>query len=194
MSKFNKDVLKVIEEIIGLDMRKDTGKVRVREYSGGEERCIGQGCTLGEALAVQKGDHWIDSQDDQGALGFIYRVIDTKEKKSYIGRKQYKYFDKNSNAYSIRSMWEEYTGSCKPLTEAYESRPEDFIFYKLLECDNREELGYAEHMLIRRVIENTLVTGESEYYNGVIPKLYLIQIKSVTKSFKDKVEILAEGL
>jgi len=188
----NKIVKSVINSITGITYRNDTGKIKVREYAGGEEMYIGQGATLSEALVKLSGNHWIGV--GKGKLGFIYRIIDTKNRMAYIGRKQYKYYDKGTQSYSKQTDWESYCGSCIPLREAYEQRPQDFLFYKVLECDNRDELGYSEHMLIRSIFENRLVTGEYEYYNRVIPKLFMGQVEGCTDEFKEVVSDISERL
>lgn len=189
----NNIIKEVIKGIKGLNLRTDTGKVRVREYSEGEEKTLGQGDTLSEALVKLKGHHWIGDNNPDG-FGFIYRVIDTKERKAYIGRKQRKYYSKDTQSYSIVTQWESYSGSCIPLNEAYVERPEDFVFYKLLECNNRDEMGYAEHFLIQEVFGAKQVTGEYEYYNRVLPKLYMGQMEGVTEEFKEVVYGLRDRL
>lgn len=188
----NKLIKDVITGITGITYRNDTDKIKVREYHDGEEIYIGQGETLSEALVKLSGNHWIGV--GKGKLGFIYRIIDTHKRKAYLGRKQYKYYDKATQSYSKDTAWEAYCGSCIPLIKEYEERPKDFLFYKVLECDNRDELGYAEHMLIRGIFENRLVTGEYEYYNRVIPKLFMGQVEGCTDTFKGEVADIAEGL
>ncbi len=182
-------VMELIKEIKGINVRSDTGAIRVREYGGGTEKTLGHSNTLSEALQILKGDHWISTGEEE-SFGFIYRIIDTKERKAYIGRKQYKYYDKAKSTYTIDSNWEVYSGSCKPLKLAFTERPEDFIFYKILECKDRDELGYAEHYLIREIFGARQVTGEYEYYNRVLPKLYMGQVEGVSEEFVRKVDEL----
>ncbi len=190
----------VIKDIHGLDIRKDTGKIRVRAYSDGAEYCRGHAKILSEALMLLKGDHWITSEDkdkdkeDNVPFGFIYRIVDTKSKKGYIGRKQTIYYDKASHSYSVPSGWESYIGSCAPLKIEYDERPQDFLFYRILDCNNRDELGYAEHQLISSIFHNRLVTGELEYYNNVIPKLFRGQLDGVDSGFMDEVEEIKCGI
>lgn len=190
----NKRIKDVIKGIVGINYRTDTGKVRVREYIDGGERTLGQGNSLSEALVKLKGNHWIDKSPTRGTFGFIYSIIDTKEKMSYIGRKQELYYDKEKSVYSIPSGWEAYKGSCKPLAEELEKRPEDFLFYRILNCKDRDQLGFAEHFFIRAIFDKRLVTDELVYYNGVIPRLYRGQVEGVTEEFKEIVHGVAGGL
>jgi len=189
------DIIKeIIESIKGLNVRTDNGRIRVREYTEGE-KALGHASTLQEALMKLKGNHWLDEEwEEMPPFGFIYKIVDTREKRGYIGRKQLLYYDKSVEDYTIPSAWEEYIGSCGPLKNAYEQRPEDFVFYRILNCHNRDEMGYAEHYLIRSIFDNQLVTGELEYYNNVIPKLFRGQMDGVTREFKQLVKETGENL
>lgn len=180
----NKLIREVIKGIKGLDYRKSHGKIRMRDYNDGEAH-VGYATNLSEALVTLYGDHWV-GEADTSKLGFIYKVTDTQEKRFYIGRKQYSYYDKKTGRYNYDNGWMKYSSSSGPLKKQMEERPWDFLFEILLNCENREEMGYAEHHIISKYFDKKDCTGERVMWNGVVPKLFYQQL-DVSDSFKLKV-------
>lgn len=180
----NKHIKQIVSKIKGLDYRESHDKIRMRDYNNGETH-VGYTDNISTALATLYGDHWV-GEADTSKLGFIYKVTDTREKRFYIGRKQYSYYDKKTDSYKYDHGWTTYTSSSAVLKEEYTKRPEDFVFQILLNCENREQMGYAEFHLIAKDFDTLDCTGERVMWNGVVPKLFYQQL-AVSDSFKAKV-------
>lgn len=111
-------------------------------------------------------------------VGFIYRIINTKNKKQYIGKKQFFSHTtkkiknrKNRKHFYKESDWRTYTGSSAALNKAIEENGKDSFLFIIESLHNsKASLHYAEIEL--QVAENVLrekfENGERKYYNGMI--------------------------
>lgn len=127
------------------------------------------------------------SQVPEGVIGFVYRITDLTNKKSYIGKKSLfstrkKHFgkkqkaeitDKRKKLYemvtTVMPKWIEYTGSCKPLNEAISSGVnfnKEIIQY----CKSKQELSYFE--LKHQMIEGVIEPGNNSYNENILGKYY----------------------
>lgn len=118
--------------------------------------------------------HWIceKTQFDENAFGFVYLIVNLKNNRKYIGKKQFKFRKKkklkgkkNSKISFVESDWKDYTGSCRELQEdIVKFGKENFTFEILQFCKSKWELGYEE---IKLQIQNEVIKS-SGYYNGII--------------------------
>ena len=110
-----------------------------------------------------KGQEVLDvSQFGQGAVGFVYKITNTKTGKFYIGRKilesktkklltkkEQTEWDKPGRIPKKKlvvkeSDWANYWGSCKPLLEELKTNKADFTREVLRVCYSKKELSYYE--------------------------------------------------
>ena len=103
--------------------------------------------------------------------GFIYEITNLLNNKKYIGFKVYS------------KGWEEYMGSCKPLTRDIEKLGKDNFKRQIIEeCDSLEELQIREifYLTVNNVVE------KDNYYNLSIPHPKFRRLKGNSHSNKGK--------
>ena len=115
--------------------------------------------------------HWIFyKKPDQTQFGFVYIIINLKNKKSYIGCKQY--FNYKKTKKKSESNWKTYMGSSKHLLEDIEKiGKENFQFEIIAEFKNKRSLKYYEcyYQIKYNVLTKTLEgTDEAAYYNNYV--------------------------
>jgi serine/threonine protein kinase len=102
------------------------------------------------------------SQFGQGAIGFVYKITNTKTEKIYIGKKilesktkklltkkEQAEWDKPGRIPKKKlvvkeSNWADYWGSCKPLLEELKANKTDYTREVLRICHTKRELSYYE--------------------------------------------------
>ena len=115
--------------------------------------------------------HWEYNEDpDLGKFGFVYRITNLKNKKAYIGCKQYYFFKKGRK--KTESNWKSYMGSSKPLTEDIKKiGKKHFKFEIIAEFGTKRSLKYYEccYQIQYNVLTSTLEgTDEPAFYNNFI--------------------------
>lgn len=111
-------------------------------------------------------------------FGFIYRIIDTTNKKQYLGKKQFfshttkKIKDRKNKKHIYKeSDWKTYTGSSVNVNNAILEKGKDAFLYIIESLhSSKASLHYAEIQI--QVAENVLrekfEDGTRKYYNGCI--------------------------
>lgn len=102
------------------------------------------------------------SQFGQGAIGFVYKITNTKTGKIYIGKKilesktkklltkkEQAEWDKPGRIPKKKlvikeSNWADYWGSCKPLLEELKENKTDYTREVLRVCYSKKQLSYYE--------------------------------------------------
>ncbi len=118
--------------------------------------------------------HWTDLRtnkdfepDTLDRFGFVYVITNKKNKKQYIGCKQY-YIGKDQTP----SKWQSYTGSSKYLNEDIKKiGKKNFIFEVIDEFKNKRSLGYYElfYQMKHNVLDSVLEgTDEPAFYNNYV--------------------------
>ena len=115
--------------------------------------------------------HWIFyKKPDQTQFGFVYIIINLKNKKSYIGCKQY--FNYTKKKRRSESNWKTYMGSSKHLLEDIKKiGKKNFKFEIIEEFKNKRSLRYYEcyYQMKYNVLTSTLEgTDEAAYYNNYV--------------------------
>ena len=115
--------------------------------------------------------HWIFyKKPDQTQFGFVYIIINLKNKKSYIGCKQY--FNYTQKKRKSESNWKTYMGSSKHLLEDIKKiGKKNFQFAIIEEFKNKRSLRYYEcyYQMKYNVLTSTLEgTDEAAYYNNYV--------------------------
>jgi hypothetical protein len=115
--------------------------------------------------------HWIFyKKPDQTQFGFVYIIINLKNKKSYIGCKQY--FNYTKKKRKSESNWKTYMGSSKHLLEDIKKiGKKNFKFEIIEEFKNKRSLRYYEcyYQMKYNVLTSTLEgTDEAAYYNNYV--------------------------
>ena len=115
--------------------------------------------------------HWIFyKKPDLTQFGFVYIITNLKNKKSYIGCKQY--FNYKKTKKKSESNWKTYMGSSKHLLEDIEKiGKENFQFEIIAEFKNKRSLKYYEcyYQIKYNVLTKTLEgTDEAAYYNNYV--------------------------
>ena len=115
--------------------------------------------------------HWIFyKKPDQTQFGFVYIIINLKNKKSYIGCKQY--FNYTKKKRKSESNWKTYMGSSKHLLEDIKKiGKKNFQFEIIAEFKNKRSLRYYEcyYQMKYNVLTSTLEgTEEAAYYNNYV--------------------------
>lgn len=117
--------------------------------------------------------HWNITEIPESAYGFIYKITNLANNKSYIGKKQMKSVKKmpplkgrkNKRHKEIETDWRTYTGSSNELNADIEKYgKENFKFDILLFCNSKWELAYYESKIQFQL--DVLVS--ENYYNGII--------------------------
>jgi len=111
-------------------------------------------------------------------FGFVYRIIDTTNKKQYIGKKQFFTHTtkrvknrKNKKHFHKESDWRIYTGSSVNVNNAIIEKGKDsFLFIIESLHISKASLHYAEiHLQVtENVLREKFENGERKYYNGCI--------------------------
>jgi hypothetical protein len=114
-------------------------------------------------------------------FGFIYRIIDKKNNREYIGKKQFKertskklVTRKNKIWTEKESNWKRYTSSSTELNEVIKNDPrENFIFIIESLRNTKGSLTYAE---VECMIDNDVLRarnpdGSRKFYNKIIPPI-----------------------
>ena len=115
--------------------------------------------------------HWIFyKKPDLTQFGFVYIIINLKNKKSYIGCKQY--FNYTKKKRKSESNWKTYMGSSKHLLEDIKKiGKKNFKFEIIEEFKNKRSLRYYEcyYQMKHNVLTSTLEgTDEAAYYNNYV--------------------------
>ena len=115
--------------------------------------------------------HWIFyKKPDLTQFGFVYIIINLKNKKSYIGCKQY--FNYKKTKKKSESNWKTYMGSSKHLLEDIKKiEKKNFKFEIIEEFKNKRSLRYYEcyYQMKHNVLTSTLEgTDEAAYYNNYV--------------------------
>ena len=115
--------------------------------------------------------HWIFyKKPDLTQFGFVYIIINLKNKKSYIGCKQY--FNYTKKKRKSESNWKTYMGSSKQLLEDIKKiGKKNFKFEIIEEFKNKRSLRYYEcyYQMKYNVLTSTLEgTDEAAYYNNYV--------------------------
>jgi|TARA_R110002051_G_scaffold39697_2_gene83378 hypothetical protein len=115
--------------------------------------------------------HWIFyKKPDLTQFGFVYIIINLKNKKSYIGCKQY--FNYTKKKRKSESNWKTYMGSSKHLLEDIKKiGKKNFKFEIIEEFKNKRSLRYYEcyYQMKYNVLTSTLEgTDEAAYYNNYV--------------------------
>jgi len=115
--------------------------------------------------------HWqYEQTPDLKKFGFVYCITNLKNKKAYIGCKQYYFFRKGRK--KTESNWKFYIGSSKSLTKDIEKiGKEHFKFEIIAEFGNKRSLKYYEcyYQIKYNVLTATLEgTDEPAFYNNYI--------------------------
>jgi len=131
--------------------------------------------------------HWNITEIPDSAYGFIYKITNLANNKSYIGKKQMKSVKKmpplkgrkNKRHKEVETDWRTYTGSSNELNADIEKYgKENFKFDILQFCNSKWELAYYESKIQFQL--DVLVS--ENYYNGIIncrigkaPKSHIIE-------------------
>ena len=106
---------------------------------------------------------------DLNRFGFVYKIINKKTKKAYIGHKQYFLTVKKKQK---PSNWEMYTGSSVHLNDDIKKHgKKNFKFQIIGEYENKRSLKYYEcfyqmkYKVLTAIIEGT---DEPAYYNNYV--------------------------
>ena len=115
--------------------------------------------------------HWIFyKKPDLTQFGFVYIITNLKNKKSYIGCKQY--FNYTKKKRKSESNWKTYMGSSKHLLEDIKKiGKKNFKFEIIEEFKNKRSLRYYEcyYQMKYNVLTSTLEgTDEAAYYNNYV--------------------------
>ena len=115
--------------------------------------------------------NWVsDKKPDLTQFGFVYIITNLKNKKSYIGCKQY--FNYTKKKRKSESNWKTYMGSSKHLLEDIKKiGKKNFKFEIIEEFKNKRSLRYYEcyYQMKYNVLTSTLEgTDEAAYYNNYV--------------------------
>ena len=87
--------------------------------------------------------NWKGMKPDVNSFGFLYLIVNTHNRKLYVGRKQYHRWSKGKKG--PESDWKTYKSSSKSLHKDMKKHGEDkFEFYIIANCETRGELVYSE--------------------------------------------------
>jgi hypothetical protein len=103
--------------------------------------------------------------------GFVYIVIDTKNSKYYIGKKNF--FSRrtkpgNVNKTKTESNWRYYKTSSKHVKAQIDLRPDDFEFHIMWLAKDKTALNYLE---AKCIIQNGALETDTYYNDNVQIKL-----------------------
>lgn len=117
--------------------------------------------------------HWNITEIPDSAYGFIYKITNLANNKSYIGKKQMKSVKKmpplkgrkNKRHKEVETDWRTYTGSSNELNADIEKYGKEKFKFDILQfCNSKWELAYYESKIQFQL--DVLVS--ENYYNGII--------------------------
>lgn len=113
----------------------------------------------------KRGHHWVGLKPEPDKyFGFVYSVVDIKNKLVYIGKKHYKSFktDKKGITKVVESNWRFYCGSSTYLSNALKTTGKDyFLFIITQHGDSFKDLSNKEIVLQ----QNLKVLDSDIFYN-----------------------------
>jgi hypothetical protein len=131
-------------------------------------------------------------------FGFVYRIVDKRNGKEYLGKKQF--FSttrkpplkgkKRRRVCRKQSDWKTYTGSSKYLNEEIaQAGKENFEFYILSLHTSKASLHYTEieTQILEDVLRAKLPNGEPKYYNRAIAHIKFIPPPEVSDETRHKI-------
>ena len=115
--------------------------------------------------------HWeYKGKPNLSQFGFVYIITNLKNKKAYVGCKQY--FNYKKTKKKSESNWKSYMGSSKQLLDDIEKiGKKNFKFKILAEFKNKRSLRYYEcyYQIKYNVLTATLEgTDEPAFYNNYV--------------------------
>ena len=127
--------------------------------------------------------HWIFyKKPDQTQFGFVYIIINLKNKKSYIGCKQY--FNYTKKKRKSESNWKTYMGSSKHLkADIKKIGKKHFRFEVISEYINKRSLRYYEaHYQMKWDVLTAVIEGTDEpaFYNSYVGGKFYRPVESYT--------------
>ena len=141
-------------------------------------------------------NHWVWYKSNkpfipnEDKFGFVYIITNTKNKKAYVGCKQYYSMGKKKT----KHKWETYTGSSKYLNKDIEKIGKKyFIFEVIAEYKNKRSLRYyeAHYQMKWNVLTATLEgSDEQAFYNSYVGGKWYRPIESykpVTEEIKKQI-------
>lgn len=145
---------------------------------------------------IKRGHHWFGKRPlPERYFGFLYAIINVKNKKLYIGKKHYKgrRNRKNNTYYEVNNKWEFYTSSSKYVNEDIEKIGiEYFVFIILKNYEGDIKLAKAEEDLQKELkVLNCKIGDDFLFYNRSINgKLF----RSTEKDKSKKIQPLTNYL
>ena len=145
--------------------------------------------------------HWQypDQFDTTDWFGFIYRIIDTNNKKQYIGKKQFfahttkKIKDRKNRKHIHKpSDWKTYTGSSINVNNAITEKGKDtFIFIIESLQKSKASLHYEEVRLQVKedVLRSKFDNGERRYYNGCIAGVKFLPPDEISDETRARISV-----
>ena len=126
--------------------------------------------------------HWkyngLNKIDPDKYFGFVYRITNLKNKKEYIGCKQYRI---KRNGKQIGSNWKTYMGSSKILlADIKKTGKKNFLFEIIDQYENKRSMKYHEcyYQMFYEVLTKTIDgTDEYAYYNNYVGGRFTRPIK-----------------
>lgn len=124
------------------------------------------------------------AEPPEGAIGFIYRVTDTRTGKKYIGKKLFNFRRTKTIAgkkkkVTIASDWLSYYGSNKTLQEEIKVGGVEYFHREIIKlCYSKTECNYEE---TRCIIEERALFRDDYYNDWVTFKVTRKHIESATK-------------
>jgi len=195
MIEYNKEGRKLPKGVYATPSGKFSVKVWPEEY---KHVNLGTYDTIEEATFVRSKaidkHHWVGLKPEEGKYGFIYSVVDKREKTIYIGRKVYKGYNKWSEKRGLESYWEHYTTGSTMVQEVYKERPWDLEFKILMNVESNDEASYCEWELIRYLLGKKLPTGEPMTMNRMLPKLFYRGLEEAQAATIDRINTVVKGL
>ena len=159
---------------------------------------IGNGPFLYEEISKEQGHHWMGEIDPENAMGFIYVIINTKDYRSYIGKKQYWAIRRqkvkgrvNRRVIKKPNDWEFYTGSSKELNGDIEKYGRSYFLFIILEnFKTKGGLHYGEVDLQNtlHVLTEKLKGGDRAYYNKHIGGCKFLPKEALEDDHRDAIK------
>jgi hypothetical protein len=135
----------------------------------------------------QNNGHWRFAPrdlDPEKAVGFVYLIVDKKDKSKYIGKKQFRGRGKLNKG--VGSNWRSYTSSSKELNARIQERgKDDFIFIIIEQYYTIGGWSFAETW--SQVVCET-PSNNAEYLNRFIDKVTWKVTEPVTARHKKRLK------
>jgi len=141
----------------------ETPKVELEWYQGE--------AGLDAIFADKSTHHWMGLPAEPERYGFIYKIVDLNTEELYIGRKVYRYYNRQTSQRDIPSDWEFYVSSSKYVQEAIE-KGHDMTYEIIANLDTNDESSLMEHQLISMYFMRKLASGKRMLINKMCPKLF----------------------